>query len=74
MHFRLLLILSALFFAIPTFNALLEINLIYEYSSGELRKLLFVFITYYLVGAYFAKYDVKIKKASLLLYLSAGRL
>ena len=62
MHFRLLLILSVLFFGIPTLNALLDINLIYEYSSDELRQLLFVFITYYFIGAYFSKYDVTVKK------------
>ncbi len=63
MHKKLIIILISFFFAIPTMNAVFDIQVLFAFAMSDLKLLLLVFITYYIIGAYFNKYDIKIKKA-----------
>ncbi|MCK5130468.1 MAG: acyltransferase family protein, partial [Clostridiales bacterium] len=69
-HRNLIIALVVLLFAIPTINAIFDVEVLFVFASSELKLLLPIFITYYIIGAYFSKYDVVIKKrVSLLIFL-----
>ncbi len=61
-HKNLIIVLVVFLFGIPTINTLFDYNIVYPFVSSNIKLMLPSFISYYVIGAYFAKYDIKVSK------------